>query len=174
MTVQISKSAYIYADSLIQTDIERNVVSDNLNVISSIINSSVDLRKIMINPTAALDKKYEILEEVFKNQIDERIINFLKVLVSKNKFGEFEQIKEAYFKINDDINNIKRVDIISAVELSEEQKSKTLEKLKNKYQKEIIANWISDSDIIGGLIIKTEDDITDNSIRNKLNRLSKI
>jgi len=174
MTVQISKSAYIYADSLIQTDIERNVVSDNLNVISSIINSSVDLREIMINPTVALDKKYEILEEVFKNQIDERIINFLKVLVSKNKFGEFEQIKEAYFKINDDINNIKRVDIISAVELSEEQKSKTLEKLKNKYQKEIIANWISDSDIIGGLIIKTEDDITDNSIRNKLSRLSKI
>lgn len=174
MTIQISKSAHIYADSLMQTDIERHIALNNLDTISDILKSSPDLNEIIKNPTVSLDKKNEILEEVFKTQIDERTINFLKVLTSKNKFDEFEQIKEAYIKSNDEINNIKRVDIISAVELNETQKTKVTEKLKTKYQKEIIANWILDNDIIGGLIIKTEDDITDNSIKNKLNRLSKI
>ena len=48
------------------------------------------------------------------------------------------------------------------------------EKLHTRLQKNIIANWTTDENIIGGLIIKIDDDIIDNSLKNKLEKLSKI
>ena len=72
------------------------------------------------------------------------------------------------------MNNIKRVEIVSAVELSDEQKQKTIEKLHIRLNKEVKVNWALDTNIIGGLVIKIDDDIIDTSLKNKLDKLSKI
>ena len=70
-----------------------------------------------------------------------------------------------------DVNNIKLVDVTSAVELSEDQKQRVVEKLQAKLNKKIIANWLQDEDIIGGLIIKIDDNVINSSLKNRLEKL---
>lgn len=171
MVKQISISAITYAKSLFEAD--NNVFSD-LNTVLDVINSSKDFELTMLNPSISLQTKYEIIDEIFKKELSEKVLNFIKILVEKNRFNEFEQIVRAYANELDNSNNIKRVKVVSAIELSNEQKQKVTEKLEKRLQKTIKPEWIVDTDIIGGLIIKIDDDVIDTSLKNKLDKLSKI
>lgn len=168
---RISTSAITYAKSLFEAD--KNALSDLLTV-NEAINSSKDFELTMLNPSISLQIKYEIIDEIFKKELNEKVLNFIKILVEKDRFNEFEQIIQAYSNEQDELNNIKRVEVVSAVELSENQKQKTIEKLQTRLQKEVKVNWTLDTNIIGGLIIKIDDDIIDTSLKNKLDKLSKI
>lgn len=168
---KVSTSAITYAKSLFEAD--NNALSD-LNTVLDVIKSSKEFELTMLNPSISLQTKYEIIDEIFKKELDEKVLNFIKILVEKNRFNEFNQIIQAYSDELDNMNNIKRVEVVSAVELSDEQKQKTIEKLQMRLNKEVKVNWALDTNIIGGLVIKIDDDIIDTSLKNKLDKLSKI
>ena len=58
--------------------------------------------------------------------------------------------------------------------MSDENKDKIINKLTHKLGKNIIAEWIVNEDIVGGLLIQIDDNIIDTSVKNKLEKLSKI
>ena len=159
--------AEIADDNIISYD----EIKNDLNTISVIIKNSPDLKSVLENITIATDVKNSIIDEVFKNQINEKLVNFLKILTNKNKFDEFDEIKSDFESIYNDVNNIKLVEVTSAVELTQEQKNRVTEKLQAKLNKQIQANWLLNSDIIGGLIIKIDDNVINSSLINKLEKL---
>lgn len=172
--MKISTSAETYADSLIKADENFEQILNDLNEIKEIISQSDEFNNVMENPSIQNEIKFEIIDEIFKNKINDKLVNFLKILVEKNRFNEFNQIIQAYSNKTDNINNIKRVEVISAIDLTEDQKSRINEKLHTKLQKNIVAKWTTNENIIGGLIIKYDDNVIDNSLKNKLEKLSKI
>ncbi len=174
---QISTSEKIYADSLIQVGkdgvLSFDQILNDLETIKEITSQSKDLVEVMENPAIDDETKYDIIDSVFSKGINEKIINFLKVLINKKRFKELDKIIQAYSDELDNINNLKRVEVISASELSSEQTKRITEKLQNKLKKNVIISSTIDKDIIGGLVIKIDDDVIDNSLRNKLESLSK-
>ena len=146
-------------------------IKHNLDTVILILQSSSELQMTLENTAISNSAKIDIINEVFKNQINDKIINFLKILVNKSKFNELPLFIDEFNKILDNVNNIKRVEVVSAVQLTEDQKNKITEKLKNKLNKNIIAEWIEQPEIIGGLIIKIEDDVIDSSLKKKLENL---
>ena len=173
MTEQISTTSKIYANSLLDIGLSSDVIMDNLTVIKE-VSDIPDFKALIINPTIDGNKKAEIIDEIFKNKIDDKMISFIKLVVQKERFNEINGIINAYKNTIDNINNVMRVEIVSAIELTENYRAKIVEKLENKYQKSVIPTWLVDSEIIGGLVIKNEDDIFDNSIKSKIEKISKI
>ena len=172
---QISLSSKIYADALKKLYLEGDKeILAKLNIVEEICNGSQDLNLILKNPTIAIDTKFSIIEEVFSKDLDKKFIDFIKILVEKNRFSEFEEISQAFKNEIDEINNIKHFEIVSAIKLSEDRKNTIKNRLQEKFNKNIVPSWTVDKDIIGGLIIKYDDNIIDNSLKNKLERLSKI
>lgn len=172
MTQLLTTISKIYADALIELgDFDETL--KELDIITEIYSNSKDLVQILESPTVSVEKKFLIIDEVFSKDINEKMRNFLKVLAEKKRFNEFSNIKEAFSNEVDKIKNIKRIEVISAIELNEDKKQAVIRKLKEKLQKEIIANWNTDKSIIGGLIIKIDDNVIDTSLKNKLKNLSK-
>lgn len=174
---QISLSAKNYSKALVEM-VRDNVISfedlsKDLATVSEILETSQDLRLTLENPTASEEVKSQIIEEVFKNEVHPQVVSFLKVLIDKNRFSEFSQIKADYEIKLDDVNKIQAVEITSAVELSEEYRERILQKLGEKLQKNIRPNWKVDENIIAGLIYRINDNVIDTSIKSKLDKLNK-
>ena len=174
---QISLSAKNYSKALVEM-VRDNVISfEDLNkdlaTVSEILETSQDLRLTLENPTVSEEVKSQIVEEVFKNEVHPQVVSFLKVLIDKNRFSEFSQIKADYEIKLDDVNKIQAVEITSAVELSEEYRERILQKLSEKLQKNIRPNWKVDENIIAGLIYRINDNVIDTSIKSKLDKLNK-
>lgn len=174
---QISLSAKNYSKALVEM-VRDNVISfedlsKDLATVSEILETSQDLRLTLENPTVSEEVKSQIVEEVFKNEVHPQVVSFLKVLIDKNRFSEFSQIKADYEIKLDDVNKIQAVEITSAVELSEEYRERILQKLGEKLQKNIRPNWKVDENIIAGLIYRINDNVIDTSIKSKLDKLNK-
>lgn len=170
---QISISAKIYADSLIKSGLENDIVISNLNLLKEIIASSTDLEKTILNPTISAKIKMDILNEIFKDKLNDKIKNFIKILIEKDRFSELDVIIEAYLEEVDKINNVQKIQIISAVSLNDIQKKQIIDKLTQKLSKSVIPDWQTDESIIGGLVIKYDNQVIDSSINTKLNMISK-
>lgn len=174
---QISLSAKNYSKALVEM-VRDNVISfedlsKDLATVSEILETSQDLRLTLENPTVSEEVKSQIVEEVFKNEVHPQVVSFLKVLIDKNRFSEFSQIKADYEIKLDDVTKIQAVEITSAVELSEEYRERILQKLSEKLQKNIRPNWKVDENIIAGLIYRINDNVIDTSIKSKLDKLNK-
>lgn len=174
---QISLSAKNYSKALVEM-VRDNVISfedlsKDLATVSEILETSQDLRLTLENPTVSEEVKSQIVEEVFKNEVHPQVVSFLKVLIDKNRFSEFSQIKADYEIKLDDVNKIQAVEITSAVVLSEEYRERILQKLSEKLQKNIRPNWKVDENIIAGLIYRINDNVIDTSIKSKLDKLNK-
>lgn len=141
--------------------------------IQSVLESSSDLRIVMANSSISASKKVEILDSLFVGKVDVKILNFLKLLVEKNRFNEFDSIINSYIDIMDNMSNKKNVEIVSSIELNFETKSNILFKLERKLQCEVIPHWSIDENIIAGLQFKFDDNVIDSSVRNKIENLSK-
>lgn len=166
-----------YADALVKIAQEGKLtfqkISTDLGLVKDILTQSKDLDAFLTNPITSIEDKKEIIEKVFSSEINGLIVNFLKVLVDKSRFSEFNEIFDSYNKYLDNINNISRVNVTSAVEMSKEAESRLKEKLENKMKKNVVLDLNINPDIIAGLVIKIGDNVIDMSLKHKLEDLSK-
>lgn len=166
-----------YADALIKIAQEGKLtfqkISTDLALVKEVLTQSKDLDLFLTNPLTSIDDKKEIIEKVFSKEIDALIVNFLKVLVDKSRFAEFNEIFDSYNKYLDNINNISRVNVTSAVEMTQEAKDRLKEKLEAKMGANVIFDLQINPDIIAGLVIKIGDNVIDMSLKHKLEDLSK-
>ncbi len=167
-----------YAEALVEIAKDGKLtfekISTDLNLINEILTQSTDLGTFLNNPITSIEDKKEIINKVFSQEIDPLIVNFLKVLVDKNRFNTFNDILDAYNESLDDINNISRIQVTSAVAMNEDAKNKLKTKLETKLKKNVILDLDINSNIIAGLVIKIGDNIIDMSLKNKLESLSKV
>lgn len=167
-----------YAQSLIDlgknNDLSYVAIATDLAAIQLILNRSKDLYDALTNPLVNVDDKENIIDYVFVKDVDKLIINFLKLLVERNRFNLIYDVIAKFNLLLDDVNNVARVEVVSAVSLNENEKNIILEKLSQKIRdKQISVKYSVDESIIAGLVFKLGDDVLDTSVSHRLEELQK-
>lgn len=161
-----------YAESLIEFGRDGKLsymsISTDLANVLTIISHSKDLFEALTNPLVTVADKKAIVDKVFEQDVDVLVKNFLKLLVEKNRFNLICDIVKVYNSLLDDINEVARVEVVSAVELNDMEKNSIQDKLAEKLNKQISIKYKIDESIIAGLIFKMGDDIIDMSVAHKL------
>ena len=101
------------------------------------------------------------------------VYNFLFVLNLRKRVIYLAEIAVEFEKELERIKNIARVNVTSAIELNDERKEQIKSKIAEKLSKDVIVEWGVDNDIIAGLIFRIDEIIIDNSIKHKLEDLSR-
>lgn len=165
-----------YAQALLE------LVSDNLSKedilkelldITESVKGSGDLNKVMTSPVISNDEKKNVISKLFENTTNKVILNFLKLLVDKNRFSMLESITKEYKNEINRLNNLLSINVTSAIDLTEDEKSAIKDKLSNILNKNIELEWATNPDIIAGLVFEVGDNIIDNSLHHKLQDLSR-
>lgn len=172
----ISSISKNYAKALMDISKQDNlfaVVKMDISKALDTINSSYDLKLVMNNSSVSVAKKTEIIEEIFKDKINQKVLNFLKILIEKGRFNELESIVFAYNDMSDSLEKRKNVEIISSFDLDVDVKGQILNKLEKKLNSDVIPQWTVDESIIAGLIFKFDNSVIDTSVKSKLENLSK-
>ena len=167
-----------YAQSLIDlgknNDLSYVAIATDLAAIQLILNRSKDLYDALTNPLVNVDDKENIIDSVFVKDVDKLIINFLKLLVERNRFNLIYDVIAKFNLLLDDVNNVARVEVVSDVSLNENEKNIILEKLSQKISdKQISVKYSVDESIIAGLVFKLGDDVLDTSVSHRLEELQK-
>lgn len=154
-------------------NISKEDILDDLKEIADTIQTSGELSEVINNPSISTEEKQVVLCKLFQTNIMPIVYNFLFVLNLKKRVGIISEIAIQFEKELEMLKNIARVNITSAIELSDNRKEDIKTKIAEKLNKDVVVDWGVDSEIIAGLIFNIDDNILDNSVRSKLEDLSK-
>ncbi len=166
-----------YAKALLELTDDNKISKETvLKDLSDVVNSvalSNDLQRVMTSPVISVAEKKNVLVKLFENKVDKVILNFLQFIVDKNRFSMLESISKEYHSEINKLNNLLNINITSAIDLTDSDKAMIKVKLANILKKDIELGWSVNSDIIAGLVFEVGDNIIDNSLRHKLQELSR-
>ena len=167
MTNALTKA---YADALFTSLKEKNFDLDkallSLNDIQKIIMED-KINKFLIHPNIDKNEKIDIMKKALKD-FDKTISGFILVLIENDRIIDFPGIIESFEEALNELKGIINVEIITKEELSREKYKEIINYLEKNYQKKVKAIETINSDILGGIIIKVNGTIIDDSILNKL------
>ena len=147
-----------------------NTESD-LKQIEAVITGNPDLEKLLRNPLVSDQDKFNVLDEIFRNKLQTTSVHFLNLLADKKRIAFLSEVIEAFEQMMLEYTNTVNAELISAVELSEEQIGKIQKNIEDLTGKKLHVDKKIDPHIIGGFVVKVEDIIIDNSMRNQLGKL---
>ena len=101
-------------------------------------------------------------------------MGFLATVVEKGRYNELESILEYCIERYDEHNHIGKASVVSAIELTKQQKDAVEKKLIESTEYESFKmDYKVDSSLIGGLVIRIGDRVVDSTIKTKLDNMSK-
>jgi F-type H+-transporting ATPase subunit delta len=98
--------------------------------------------------------------------------NLARLLVSRGRFGLMPQIARIFGEMLDEYTGVARARVVSAVPLSDEERSAVIDWLRSMTgAQDIRLEGVIDPSIIGGLIVRVGDQLIDGSTRSRLIQL---
>ena len=175
--MSVTRIASRYAKSLIDLAKEQSKLDKVLEDIQSFKKavSNRDLYLLVKSPIVNTDKKAAIFKELFENKYDKLTTSFFGIILRKGREAYLPEIAAAFEKQYKALKGITEVTITTSSPLSAAELKRIKEKL---LESDITAESIEfstvvDPEIIGGFVIKIEDNLYDASVARKLMELRK-
>ena len=130
-----------------------------------------EVQMLIDSPKLAYKEKTEVFLSLFEGQIESKTSNLVKVLGESKRISLIPHISKEYRKLLSGTKSSSEVVITSAFELSAEQLEKVTDLLKGRYEDSLTVEQVIDNSLIGGFSIKCGDEVTDYSIKGKLEKL---
>ena len=140
--------------------------------LESLLSESREFKDFVQNPVIGNEDKKVVLKQVM-GDANPYLTNFMMLLVDKRRIVFLEPIVEQYLSLLRKLNQTALAEVISARELSDEQKENIVEKVKGIVEARNVELKTSvDPNLIGGVIIKVGSKVIDASLRGQLRRIS--
>lgn len=163
-----------YGNALYELAVEDNAekrIEEELGNVVKIFKSNEDFPILLSNPRINASERIRILDDIFHDKIHPYLLILLKIIAEKREFSTLPLIYKEYQKRYFKDKNITVVTVVSAVELSKNQKQRIIEKLERSIKKSVILENRVDKTCIGGIQLKYDGHMIDASIKNRLVKL---
>lgn len=170
---------YRYAKAFLELSIQNNIVDKSVSdllLIKTAIDDNKELNSIIDSPFVSKERKKNILIRLFENRVEPVTLDFISLVVAKNRISILSLIYDKYFEIYNDYKKNAVVTVISAVSLDKVTTDRIINIMKHKISdmNSIVVNNVIDKSIIGGFIVKYKDYEYDASVRYNLKRLHSV
>ena len=130
------------------------------------------VRSNLENPLLTRLQQSNLVIDIMGDELNEKGRNFITVLAENGRISLMATISEIFESLKANHEKTMDVEITSAFEMSDEDGNKLSDALKSRLQREVNLTASVDSTLIGGIVVRTEDTVIDNSVRGKLDRLA--
>ncbi|KOA18356.1 ATP synthase subunit delta, sodium ion specific [Clostridium homopropionicum DSM 5847] len=145
----------------------------DLEEIVNLIKTNEELSKVIHHPQITTSRKKKIFTEIFQDKVDESLLNFLLILIQKDRIEYLEEKLNEIKKIHLEKQNIIKVISKTVIPLTENERTDLIEKLETKYKKKVLLEEQIDKSLIGGVYIRVGDEVIDGTIKAKFDEIKK-
>ena len=167
----------VYGESLYELAKEEGLtklIGDQLAVLQQAFRQEPDFVRLLSSPNLTKTERCQILDDSFRGKVHGYLLNFLKILTEKGYMRYFSDCCDAYTEHYDQDNGILRVDAVSAVELTDAQKDKLMQKLSRITGKEIALRNRIDPAVLGGIRLDYDGQRLDDTVSHRLDAIRNV
>jgi F-type H+-transporting ATPase subunit delta len=164
-----------YAQALMSIAKDNNLteqVGEEVNSLLDLLDSSSELAQFLGNPLVDPEAKKGVLGQITADQVSPFLVNFLMILVDRGRIAFLGGVLRQYQALLRELNQTVLAEVISAVELSDEQKEAIKQRVVQISEaRQVDLSIQVDPSLLGGLIIKVGSQVIDASLRGQLRRI---
>jgi len=165
-----------YAQALYELGVEEDKldrIQEDLNEVSQLVDANGYLMDFLVHPLVPNEDKEGVLEEILGESLLRETLNFLKLLVNKDREDYLPLIYERLRKIRRDEQEIIEVEITVPPDLDrDEVEGEVKSRLDSLLNKSVyVTDVTEDPDLIGGIKLKVGEQIIDGSVQGELEGL---
>ena len=145
------------------------VILEQLKTLDSCFAQEPDFIRLLSAPNLSKTERCQILDDSFRGKVAPYVLNFLKILTEKGYIRHFSACVQAYRNCYNRDNGILPVTAVTAVPLTEDQKSRLTEKLRKLTCKHIDLTNKLDPAVLGGMRLDYDGKRMDDTVEHRLN-----
>ena len=165
-----------YAESLFDLAKEENKVTqylDDIKLVGEVLDSDPQIVQFFNHVLIENDKKIQLLDQSFKGNVDQYVLNFLKLLVQSRRIRYIDDIVKSYIKLSNQYLGIEEGMIYTPYELTDQQIQDIEKAISQKENKKVTLKVSIDPSLLGGIKVQISHRIYDGTIKNKVEMLKK-
>ena len=165
-----------YAESLFDLAKEENKVTqylDDIKLVGEVLDSDPQIVQFFNHVLIENDKKIQLLDQSFKGNVDQYVLNFLKLLVQSRRIRYIDDIVKSYINLSNQYLGIKEGMIYTPYELTDQQIQDIEKAISQKENKKVTLKVSIDPSLLGGIKVQISNRIYDGTIKNKVEMLKK-
>ena len=165
-----------YAESLFDLAKEENKVTqylDDIKLVGEVLGSDPQIVQFFNHVLIENEKKIQLLDQSFKGNVDQYVLNFLKLLVQSRRIRYIDDIVKSYIKLSNQYLGIEEGMIYTPYELTDQQIQDIEKAISQKENKKVTLKVSIDSSLLGGIKVQIANRIYDGTIKNKVEMLKK-
>ena len=165
-----------YAESLLDLAKEENQVTqylDDIKLVGEVLDSDPQIVQFFNHVLIENDKKIQLLDQSFKGNVDQYVLNFLKLLVQSRRIRYIDDIVKSYINLSNQYLGIEEGMIYTPYELTDQQIQDIEKAISQKENKKVTLKVSIDPSLLGGIKVQIANRIYDGTIKNKVEMLKK-
>lgn len=165
-----------YAKALLELAEENkqlDSVKNDLIVILECVAQSKEFNIFLESPLIKVSEKSRLINEIFMGKIEKLSLDFIHLLIKNKREAFLPQICQFYIDEYKTKLGIQEAFIYTANLLSEEYAKQILEYIKKKLKLHIELQTLIDPSMIGGFILRIEDQQINASIKSQLKKIKR-
>ena len=165
-----------YAESLFDLAKEENKVTqylDDIKLVGEVLDSDPQIVQFFNHVLIENDKKIQLLDQSFKGNVDQYVLNFLKLLVQSRRIRYIDDIVKCYINLSNQYLGIEEGMIYTPYELTDQQIQDIEKAISQKENKKVTLKVSIDPSLLGGIKVQIANRIYDGTIKNKVEMLKK-
>ena len=146
-------------------------VENELTALRRILGSNFELKGFLDDLSIETEGKTKALTELFEGKLSPITFNLVCTAVSLGKQHSLAAVAEIFSGLASRHRGQVTVEVVTAVDLTEEMAQKLKQALAKLLKKQIYLVETKDPSILGGCVVKVGDQIIDGCLRTRLQRL---
>ena len=157
---------------LTEEDGTTETVAAELKTVQKLLRDNPRYEKLLDTPALAKEEKLLLIDGAFSS-LNESLVNLLKILCEKHGVYRFSGVADAYAALYDESRGIERVQVLTAVAMTEGQRASLKAKLSFLTGKTVILENTVDPSVLGGVVLRMGGKQIDGSVKARLVALEK-
>ena len=160
-----------YANSLLELAEEQNsaqVIGEELNQMGEVLQQNPVFVQFVADPGISQEERHRVLNDTFGGKLNPLLWNFLGVLNLKNRLNLLADIIPCYDDLLDEKYGKIEVDVTTAHTLSAEEFQEVKQRVSSALKKDAVIHQYVDESIIGGMVLRVQDQLIDASVKAQL------
>ena len=170
-----SKISVRYSKALFELAIEKNIldkVSQDMAFISEICKLP-ETKELLASPIIKPSRKGEVLNKMLENDVDKATLSLIDLVVKNGRANFIPAIARVFITETMRYKGITKSTLTTAAPIDSKVKQQITDMITAVFKTKVEFEENIDSAIIGGFILRVDDNYIDASVKNKLRKIKK-
>ena len=166
-----------YAEALFMLACEQNKEQEYMDALALALkafDNEPDYMEFLSAPGIPMGERIAAIEGVFGGNFPDNVVSFMALLCEKGRIGSYKTAVDEYRRLMLMKASVTSASVISAVELTDDEKAALKRKLEKISGNTVQLNLTIDESILGGVIVEMNGTVMDGSLIHRLREVKEV